>query len=546
MPEHEMLQLGATISWVVFLFAVGACVGSLTNVLVYRLPLGMGVVTQGSKCPACGTPLTWRENIPVFGWLFLRGRCRFCRTPISPEYPMVEAFCGLLFAGVFLLWYAIPQHALFLDIHWGLAAPEWARADRFDQFSRTTWAPFVAVLVLLGSLTAMTLVDAKTFSIPLVIPWFATCVGVAIHTIGALVEGPLRSSAPGTGWAIPTPGGSEPQSAQGWFLIGGSLGGILGIGLSLCLIKFRSLRRSFDDYQTWEDSQRANAERERLLNDPSDCPMSSMDFEIGNLMGATIDPTAQAAGPMGDAAVAGARRFARFVMIAALTLFLFTALGWLIGRVAHVPQWWGFALGVVSGPFVAAAVARRELGKSGQIARLQSETAESGNTSGPEMWVQYPHARREMLRELVFLTPCLVLAWVCGWFLSKNAGAVPPFWLVVFAGTLMGYLIGGGLVWLIRIGGSLAIGKEAMGLGDVHLMAAVGACVGWMDAAVAFPIAAFVGLYWHVVGRVATGESARAMPFGPYLAMATAAVVLAKPLVEMGLSWVMRVPVNMP
>ena len=93
-----------------------------------------------------------------------------------------------------------------------------------------------------------------------------------------------------------------------------------------------------------------------------------------------------------------------------------------------------------------------------------------------------------------------------------------------------------GLVWAIRIGGSLAFGKEAMGLGDVHLMAAVGACLGWMDACLAVPVAAVVGLYFYIISILTNRQAGRAMPFGPYLAVATMLVMFGKPLVEMGLT----------
>ncbi|MCH8937615.1 MAG: prepilin peptidase [Gemmatimonadetes bacterium] len=70
----------------------------------------------------------------------------------------------------------------------------------------------------------------------------------------------------------------------------------------------------------------------------------------------------------------------------------------------------------------------------------------------------------------------------------------------------MGYLVGGGVVWGIRIFGSLAFGKEAMGLGDVHLMAAVGACIGWIDSTVAFFIAAPIGLAWVLISAIFGGN----------------------------------------
>lgn len=541
MPQHELLQLGANISWVMFLFAVGACVGSLTNVLVYRLPLGLGVVTQGSRCPACGTPLTWRENIPVLGWVLLRGKCRFCKTRISPEYPLVEFFVGLLFAMVFVLWYWLPsgigdQQAVWLGLDWSKAAPEWALSDRFDAFPRSTWAPLIVMLVLLGSLVAMTLVDAKTFTIPLQIPWFATVVGIAFHTIGAALVGTLRSSAPGTGWAIPTPGGSFVESAGAWFQIGVILGGCVGLGVGLVLLKYRLIHRSFEDYPEWEAGLLKAREASRLAVDgsPGSAGVPEAMTASSIVPGAMMDPTHQAAGPVGDDAAAGGWRVAKFIALAGVTIAIATAIGAAVGPAMGLKPWSGLVIGCILGPLVCALV----------LPGAKLAPVSSGDESAPELWIQYPYARREMLRELLFLTPCVALGWVGGLAAQRLAGGVPPFWLVVLCGSLMGYLIGGGIVWLVRIVGSLAFGKEAMGLGDVHLMAAVGACAGWMDAALAFPLAAFVGLYWVVVARVRAmrnGEvgGMRAMPFGPYLAIATAIVILGKPVVELGLNAMM-------
>lgn len=65
----------------VFAFCFGACVGSFLNVVVYRLPAGVSIITPPSRCPRCGWRLTWRENFPILGWLWLRGKCRKCRAP---------------------------------------------------------------------------------------------------------------------------------------------------------------------------------------------------------------------------------------------------------------------------------------------------------------------------------------------------------------------------------------------------------------------------------------------------------------------------------
>jgi leader peptidase (prepilin peptidase) / N-methyltransferase len=77
--------------------AFGAIVGSFLNVCVYRLPLGKSIVWPASACTKCGRELLWYENVPVVSWLALRGRCRTCRTPISVQYPLVEALTATMF-----------------------------------------------------------------------------------------------------------------------------------------------------------------------------------------------------------------------------------------------------------------------------------------------------------------------------------------------------------------------------------------------------------------------------------------------------------------
>src|SRR4029079_4574662 len=76
----------------------GAIVGSFLNVVAYRLPRGESLAHPPSACPSCGTPIKPYDNVPVLGWLWLRGRCRACGAPISPRYPIVEAVTGLLWA----------------------------------------------------------------------------------------------------------------------------------------------------------------------------------------------------------------------------------------------------------------------------------------------------------------------------------------------------------------------------------------------------------------------------------------------------------------
>ncbi len=78
-------------------FVLGASIGSFLNVVIYRIPAGLSLIYPPSRCPHCLTPLSPFENVPIFGWLWLRGRCKHCQAPIAIRYPLVEAATGLLF-----------------------------------------------------------------------------------------------------------------------------------------------------------------------------------------------------------------------------------------------------------------------------------------------------------------------------------------------------------------------------------------------------------------------------------------------------------------
>jgi len=92
---------------------LGLVIGSFLNVVVWRVPRKESVVTPRSACPSCGTQLAGRDNVPVLSWLWLRGRCRTCRTRISVRYPLLEVGCAGLFAATaahFGLSYALPAY----------------------------------------------------------------------------------------------------------------------------------------------------------------------------------------------------------------------------------------------------------------------------------------------------------------------------------------------------------------------------------------------------------------------------------------------------
>ena len=131
-------------AWVAFVF--GAVVGSFLNVVIYRLPLGLSVnEPKRSFCPHCKAPVAWYHNIPVAGWLWLRGRCASCQASISPRYPLVELLTGALFL------------AVWLHSDWLLAIPYWV---------------FVSLLI------AATFIDFDHFIIPDEITLGGTVAGV--------------------------------------------------------------------------------------------------------------------------------------------------------------------------------------------------------------------------------------------------------------------------------------------------------------------------------------------------------------------------------
>ncbi len=95
---------------------LGLAVGSFLNVVIYRVPNDVSIVTPRSACPSCTSPITPLDNIPILSWLLLRGRCRTCRAPISARYPIIELVTAALFVGVLLrmgvVW-AVPAYLAF-------------------------------------------------------------------------------------------------------------------------------------------------------------------------------------------------------------------------------------------------------------------------------------------------------------------------------------------------------------------------------------------------------------------------------------------------
>jgi len=100
----------------VYVFAMGAIIGSFLNVVIHRYPREESIVFPASRCPHCGTRIKPYDNIPILAWLWLRGKCRTCRAPIDARYPLVELANALFYLAVFqrtgLSWGFIPIAAL--------------------------------------------------------------------------------------------------------------------------------------------------------------------------------------------------------------------------------------------------------------------------------------------------------------------------------------------------------------------------------------------------------------------------------------------------
>ena len=428
--------------FILFVFAFGACVGSFLNVVVWRLPRGESLVRPPSRCPNCETPLAWYDNVPVLGWLWLRGRCRYCAEPISARYPTVEFVTGALF--VFFYWMFFVRHVgpcVSTVMPRTFGPPVVLR--QFMTTIHEHWPIYVLLMFMVACLLAISLIDAELFIIPLGIPWLMAAIGIVVH---AIVDRP----------SIPGALNLDPKGIGG----GMALGGGVGLLVSIILFQLKVIPMSFA-----EGEPALEIDKEQAAPEP-------------------VEPE----GP--------------------------GAFGKLVDAYRGKPT-------------------EKQL----QLMKAAKGKPKPKPEAAPEEAMKPPpdysraDIRKEIGKEMLFLMPPMVLAAVCG-ALVLYVPAVAKLsqqmlgyhWVSGLLGAVLGALVGGATVWVTRILGTLAFGRVAMGLGDVHLMFGVGAIVGAGQATVAFFLAPFAGLTLGLYMWLTRNK--REMPYGPYLSLATCAVLL--------------------
>jgi leader peptidase (prepilin peptidase)/N-methyltransferase len=365
--------------WLAFVFAFGACIGSFLNVVIYRMPRDLSLVHPGSACPGCGKFIRFYDNIPIVSWLALRAKCRHCKSPISPRYFVIELLTGLMYVGLFLLYFMTDIRRM-----------SQGETDGMQAFVQGGWVIFFLHIFLLSGLLAVSAIDLEFWVVPLSTCWLLTAVGV------------------------------------------------VGAGLAPLAMDFQVIRHF------------------RLLPVSDTSPGA---ISVGAAIGLAISLLL--------------RRFGVF-----------------------------------------------------KESYLAVEPPSSGNAPEP----QYNH-RREIMKEVQFILP-VVLCSVAAWYLLLHVPGIKDRWLdftqmPVTAGVLgglNGYFVGGAIVWATRIFGTLGFGREAMGMGDVHLMGAAGAFIGPMPAVVAFFVAPFFGLAWAVFQMLS--KKTRQIPYVPFLSLGILTVMI--------------------
>ena len=217
-----------------FAFLLGACIGSFLNVCIARWPAGMSVVRPPSRCPSCERPIRAYENVPIFGWLALRGRCAGCASPISPQYPLVELLIALSWLGAAVLFgptLLALRVAVFVTLMIGVAitdAKHYVIPDGFTVFG--------LIWIIVTAFVAVFINSESAFAAPYDAMMGALTGAGAIAIAGWLGEVALKREAMGFGdVTLMAVAGAAlgPQRAILTIFIGAALGVAIFLGIVL-------------------------------------------------------------------------------------------------------------------------------------------------------------------------------------------------------------------------------------------------------------------------------------------------------------------------
>lgn len=172
----ELAGLLPVIVWTIWAFVVGACVGSLLNVCIARLPLEKSLIWPGSRCGQCLQPVRWHDNIPLVSYWRLRGRCRDCHAQFSIRYFLVELLTASAFAGVF-----------WLEVIANIRDSDFIKQNVFQirhgMIPLSIWGYVLQRWVLLSFLIVVTGCDLQSREIPLSVTLTGSILGLAFSTL---------------------------------------------------------------------------------------------------------------------------------------------------------------------------------------------------------------------------------------------------------------------------------------------------------------------------------------------------------------------------
>ena len=209
--------------WFTFIFAFGCCIGSFLNVVIYRLPRDKSIVTPPSACPGCGRNIRFYDNIPLISWILLGRKCRFCKSPISPRYFIIELVTGLTFLGLFIIYFCS-------DIR--VSVPP---------FLQGGWLIYLLHIIMLAALISSSAIDLELWIIPLSICWLVTIIGLIGSTAGAYF---IDFNVIRDNWLLPNASANTGALA---------LGATAGLVVSLILLLTGLIKRSYESEETEKD-----------------------------------------------------------------------------------------------------------------------------------------------------------------------------------------------------------------------------------------------------------------------------------------------------